>query len=50
VSDLSRRQPQPLIETIGPLTDEQAARVVAIFNRYLYAPDKYRQDETPDAA
>lgn len=44
-----RRASRPLVDVIGPMTDEQAAKAIAIFNRYLYAPET-AQAETPDAA
>lgn len=46
-----RRQASvPLVDVIGPLTDEQAAQVVAVFNRHMYAPESNYDAGTSDAA
>jgi hypothetical protein len=50
-STLTNRQAAlPLVEAVGPLTSDQAARVLAIFNRHLPASAPPREQETPDAA
>jgi hypothetical protein len=41
--------PQTLADVVGPLGQDQALRILAIFNRYLHADDACRA-ETPDAA
>jgi hypothetical protein len=45
-----RRAAQPLSAAIGLLTSDQAARVLAIFNRRLPASASPHEQETPDAA
>ena len=46
----SRQASAPLVDVIGPLTDEQAAQVVAVFNRHMYTPENNYDAGTPDAA
>lgn len=41
---------RPLSDFIPPLTDEQAAQVIAVFNRRLYAADTHNADTHKPAA
>jgi hypothetical protein len=38
-----------LSDCIGEMTEEQALRILAIFNRYWCSADETRHDEAPDS-